>query len=74
MVESYTVCIQCLLSHRLIVEVTSKSNIDAKNIVTKYKTFKITQEIWKKVAPSQDSDSRVQNEDQDSLAEFSRKF
>lgn len=73
MVKSYTVCIQCLLSHRLIVKVTSKS-IYAKNTVIKYEISKITQEFGEKVAPSQDSDSMIQNEGQDSAAEYSRKF
>ena len=41
MVKSYTAGIQCLLSHRLIVEVTSK-NIYAKNTVIKYEISKIT--------------------------------
>lgn len=67
------VCIQCLLSHRLIVEVTSK-NIYAKNTVIKYEISKITQEFGEKVAPSQDSDSTIQNEGQGSAAEYSRKF
>ena len=50
MVKSYTVCIQCLLSPRLIVEDTLKNNIYAKNMVIKYRMFKISSEFGKKVA------------------------